>query len=142
MGFAAVKTILRTAVLYFQNMTLSERKKILLAEDDSSMRRFVEIILQQAGFEVVTAEDGLQAMQIALENNLDAVVADAIMPHLSGYDLCRMLRGNDEKRNVPLVILSGLAQENPDKPDCLADAYLFKDANLKENLISTLEKLI
>jgi CheY-like chemotaxis protein len=64
------------------------------------------------------------------------------MPHLSGYDLCRMLRGNDEKRNVPLVILSGLAQENPDKPDCLADAYLFKDANLKENLISTLEKLI
>ena len=123
-------------------MTKAGKKNILLAEDDSSMRRFVEIILQQAGYEVATAEDGLQAMQIARENNFDAVVADAIMPHLSGYDLCRMLRGNDGRKHVPLVILSGLAQEEADKSDCLADVYLVKDTNLKENLISTLEKLI
>jgi DNA-binding response OmpR family regulator len=123
-------------------MILSEKKKILLAEDDSSMRRFVEIILQQAGYEVLAAEDGLQAMQMALENNINAVVADAVMPHLSGYDLCRMLRGNTEKQSVPLVILSGLVQENSDVSDCLADAYLIKDTNLKENLISTLQKII
>jgi len=122
-------------------MTQSKKKKILLAEDDSSMRRFVEIILRQAGYEVLTAEDGLQAMQIALENNLDAVVADAIMPHLSGYDLCRMMRGNDEKKNIPLVILSGLARENAAESDCLADVYLVKDANLKEKLISALQGL-
>jgi DNA-binding response OmpR family regulator len=123
-------------------MTQSKKKKILLAEDDSSMRRFVEIILRQAGYEVLTAEDGLQAMQIALENNLDAVVADAIMPHLSGYDLCRMMRGNDEKKDIPLVILSGLAQENATVSDCLADLYLVKDANLKEKLTSALRSLL
>lgn len=120
-------------------MATSEKKNILLAEDDSSMRRFVEIILQQAGYKVLTAEDGLQAMQVALENNIDAVVADAIMPHLSGYDLCRMMRGNDGKKDVPLIILSGLAQENQTESDCLADVYLVKDANLKEKLISTLQ---
>jgi len=123
-------------------MTSSEKKKVLLAEDDASMRRFVEIILRQAGYEVLTAEDGLQAMQIALENKINAVVADAIMPHLSGYDLCRMLRGNAEKQDLPFVILSGLVQENTAESDCLADAYLIKDSNLKENLISTLERII
>ena len=123
-------------------MTSSEKKKILLAEDDASMRRFVEIILRQAGYEVLPAEDGLQAMQVALENKVNAVVADAIMPHLSGYDLCRMLRGNVENKDIPFIILSGLVQEKPDDSDCLADDYLAKDANLKENLISTLENLI
>ena len=123
-------------------MTQSKKKKILLAEDDSSMRRFVEIILRQAGYEVLTAEDGLQAMEIAMENNIDAVVADAIMPHLSGYDLCRMMRGNNEKKDIPLIILSGLIQENAAESDCLADVYLVKDANLKEKLTSALHSLL
>jgi DNA-binding response OmpR family regulator len=121
-------------------MTSSMKKKILLAEDDDSMRRFLEIILQKADFEVVAAEDGLSAMQIALENDFDAVVADAIMPHMTGYDLCRMLRNNADKKNVPLIILSGL--ENNAETECLADAYLLKGANLKEELLETLSKLL
>ena len=61
------------------------------------MRRFVEVTLQQANYNVLVAEDGLDAMRLALENHIDAVVADAIMPNMSGYDLCRMLKGNPEK---------------------------------------------
>ena len=80
------------------------------------MRRFIEITLQQAGYEVLAAEDGLEATSIALENEIDVVIADAIMPNLSGYDLCRMLQRNPEKSHIPLVILSGLEPENPDKP--------------------------
>ena len=75
-------------------MTETTKKTVLLAEDDNSMRRFIEIILQQAGYEVLAAEDGLEATKIALENDVDVVIADAIMPNLTGYDLCRMLRGN------------------------------------------------
>lgn len=121
-------------------MSKVKKKKILLAEDDDSMRRFVEIILKKAGYEVLTAEDGLVAMQIALETKINAVVADAIMPNLSGYDLCRMLRGNAEMKELPLIILSGLAENNSD--NLLADAFLLKDTNLKENLLSTLENLL
>ncbi len=128
--------------IYAKSMVESKKKRILLAEDDASMRRFVEIILQQGGYEVLTAEDGLIAMQIALAENIEAVVADAIMPHLSGYDLCRMLRGNDDKKHVPLVILSGLTTENSDEPDCIADAFLVKDPKLKEKLTATLQKLL
>lgn len=113
-----------------------EKKKVLLAEDDSSMRRFIEITLQKAGFEVLAAEDGLTAMQIALETEIDVVVADAIMPNMSGYDLCRMLRD----RKIPCIILSGL--EENDSSDELADAFLTKDTNLKDELLTALQRLL
>ena len=121
-------------------MVESQKKRILLAEDDDSMRRFIEVILKRENYEVLTAEDGLTAMQTALETEIDAVVADAIMPNFSGYDLCRMLRGNPEKRHIPLIILSGLAENNPN--DNLADAFLLKDTNLKEQLTNALKKLL
>jgi DNA-binding response OmpR family regulator len=117
-------------------MTMLEKKKVLLAEDDASMRRFIEITLQKAGFEVLTAEDGLAAMQLALETEIDVVVADAIMPNMSGYDLCRMIRD----RKIPCIILSGLSENNSDNN--LADVFLTKDTNLKEQLLSALQKLL
>lgn len=123
-------------------MNKSQKKRILLAEDDDSMRRFVEVILKKAGYEVLAAEDGLAAMQIAVETEIDAVVADAIMPNLSGYDLCRMLRGNDEKKKMPCIILSGMENEYNDETKKIADAFLIKDTNLKENLTLTLESLL
>ena len=62
------------------------------------MRRLLEVILKKAGYEVISTEDGLQAMKHALENTIDAVVADAIMPGLTGYDLCRMLKNKSRKK--------------------------------------------
>ena len=121
-------------------MTLLKNKKILLAEDDVSMRRFVEIILQKAGYEVLTAEDGLAAMQIAVSNEIDALVADAIMPNMSGYDLCRILSAQSSKKKIHCIILSGLAENNSDND--LADVFLVKDTNLKEQLLAALEKVL
>lgn len=119
------------------------KKRVLLAEDDYSMRRFIEITLQQAGYEVLAAEDGLEATRIALENEIDVVIADAIMPNLSGYDLCRMLRANPEKSHIPLVILSGLEPAGPDKPaEHIADIFLTKGTDLKETLLSGLTSLL
>lgn len=121
-------------------MKVSVAKKILLAEDDDSMRRLIEIILQKAGYEVKTAEDGLEAVKIAFENEVDAVVADALMPNLTGYDLCRILR---EKNNTPIIILSGFDQaDSPDAQQCLADVFLTKGTRLKEELLEALENLI
>ena len=117
-------------------MTMLEKKTVLLAEDDASIRRFIEITLQNAGFEVLTAEDGLAAMQIAFETKIDALVADAIMPQMSGYDLCRALRS----RQIPCIILSGLAEN--DSNDDLADVFLMKDTNLKDQLLSALQTLL
>jgi len=117
--------------------------KILLAEDDASMRRFLEIILQRADYEVVSAEDGLAAMKIALAEKFDAVVADAMMPNLTGHDLCRMLRQNFDYKNTPLIILSGLEQEvSASVEQNCADVYLVKGVNLKEDLTDHLARSI
>jgi len=123
-------------------MENSDKKRILLAEDDDSMRRLLEVILQKADYEVVTAEDGLKAMKLAFENNINAVVADAIMPGLTGYDLCRMLKSRDDKKDVPFVILSGLSADTNETAKCAADVFLTKNPKLKEELIETLKNLL
>ena len=121
----------------------SARQRILLVEDDLSMRRFIEITLNRADYEVVSAEDGLAAMKIALAENFDAVVTDAVMPNLTGHDLCRILRQNPNYKETSLVILSGLEKDiaTNSENDC-ADVYLLKDANLKEELTRNLGKLL
>ena len=119
------------------------KKKILLAEDDDSMRRFIEVILQKADYDVITTKDGLAAMKAALENEIEAVIADAVMPNMTGYDLCRMLRQNPDKKHIPFIILSGLDQkETAKKENCLADAYLMKEKNMKAEIIKTLSNLL
>lgn len=126
-----------------KNENNTSMKKILLAEDDNSMRRFLEVILQKSDYNVTTAKDGLEAMQIALENNFDAIVADAMMPNMSGYDLCRMMRQNDGKKEIPFIILSGFERgEVEDDGGCSADAYLMKGSNIKEMLADTLKKFL
>ena len=118
-------------------------KKILLAEDDDSMRRLLEVILRKENYTVLSAADGLEAMQTAFANDIDLLVADAIMPHLSGYDLCRMIRENPAKKHIPIVILSGLDQpEKADAEDCLYDIFLIKNAQLKKNLPAVLRDLL
>lgn len=124
------------------NKNISPKRKILLAEDDASMRRFLEVTLNRAGYEVISAEDGLAAMKLSFENNFDAVITDAVMPNMSGHDLCRILRQRPELKDTPLIILSGLEQEIAENTehDC-ADTYLVKNENLKNELVESLDKL-
>lgn len=127
---------------YRQTMVNSPKKRILLAEDDASMRRFVEITLRKADYEVTTAEDGLAAMTLIRKNDFDLILVDAIMPNFSGFDVCRMIRADEKLSKIPIVILSGLADQSSDTSAQLANAFLIKDSNLKKNLIKTLQIMI
>ena len=115
---------------------------VLLVEDDRSARRFLEVTLQRCGYKVIVAADGLEAMKLALAWPIDAVVTDAVMPHLSGQQLARFLRNNDKLSNVPIVLLTG--QENREaasSPDDTIDAFLYKPVKVDE-LKSCLAKLL
>lgn len=117
----------------------SPPRRILVAEDNNSVRRFIEIILQRANYEVLTTLDGLEALKAASETKFDVVVADAMMPNLTGYDLFRILRQNPTYQNTPLILLSGFEQNGELE---FADAYLLKENNIKEVLIKTISTLI
>jgi DNA-binding response OmpR family regulator len=106
---------------------------VLLVEDDRSVRRYLEVTLQRSGFQVVTAEDGLEAMKLALASHFDVVVTDAVMPNLSGQELARFLRGNPKLSHLPIVLLTG--QENKEAAvtaENLIDVFLYKPVKAKE----------
>jgi DNA-binding response OmpR family regulator len=106
---------------------------VLLVEDDRSVRRYLEVTLQRSGFRVVTAEDGLQAMKLALSAQFDVVVTDAVMPNLSGQELARFLRSNQKLSHLPIVLLTG--QENKEAAvtaENLIDVFLYKPVKAKE----------
>lgn len=120
----------------------SSQPCVLLVEDDRSVRRYLEVMLQRSGYKVITAGDGLEAMKLALASDIDAVVTDAIMPHLSGQQLARFLRGNPRCSHVPIVLLTGQDnKEAANAPNDLIDAFLFKPVKAKE-LTNCLTKLL
>jgi CheY-like chemotaxis protein len=129
--------------MFNENPEIKNRGKILIAEDDDAMRRFLAVILKRENYEIFSAKDGLEALEIALNNEIDVVITDAVMPNMTGYDLCRMLRQNPDRKHVPLILLSGFNQDDQaDSGKHLADFYLMKENNLKEDLIKALEKIL
>jgi DNA-binding response OmpR family regulator len=105
----------------------------LLVEDDRSIRRYLEVILQRAGYSVIAAADGLEAMKAALASSIDAVVTDAIMPHLNGYELCRFLRRHPKLSRLPVILLSGLDRADSSQgEEDRADVYLAKPVRPEE----------
>jgi CheY-like chemotaxis protein len=111
------------------------------------MRNFLSLTLKRAGFEVTAVEDGLIAFEAAMANEFDAVVADDVMPNMTGHDLCRMLRGNEKTAEIPCIILSGRefafdCGSDGDGEKQLANAHLLKTVNLKDELVSVLTELL
>ncbi|MBV9927703.1 MAG: response regulator [Acidobacteria bacterium] len=106
------------------------RPKVLLAEDDRALRRYLEVVLRRAGYEVLSAADGLEAMKALLTNAVDAVVTDAVMPHLSGHELCRFLREHPQLKGIPVVLLSG--ETSAQHEGAGADLYLSKPVSVEE----------
>jgi CheY-like chemotaxis protein len=81
-------------------------KKILVADDEAHIRQVVSMKLSNAGFEVVTAVDGEEALELCLAETPDLVITDYQMPYLTGLELCERLRRDDRTRDVPVLMLT------------------------------------
>jgi CheY-like chemotaxis protein len=118
--------------------TPGEGRCVLLAEDDAALRRYLEVVLQRAGYEVVPAGDGLEAMKFLLNGTVDVVITDAVMPNLSGYELCRFVRGSQQLSHLPIILLSGLDPKNGESEQ--ANAFLSKPIT-PEKLLECLRQI-
>jgi chemosensory pili system protein ChpA (sensor histidine kinase/response regulator) len=83
-----------------------ERRRILLVDDSVSIRKFVGQMLEKAGFDVLTAVDGQDAIQQLTEQRVDAVITDLEMPRMNGYALIEDLRRRSATRDVPVIVLT------------------------------------
>lgn len=119
-----------------------EEKIILLAEDDGALRRYLEITLQRYGFKVVTARDGKEAMSKLASFSFCAIVTDGMMPQMTGHELCRHVRRNEETSKMPVIILSGMDIDEETEPPLeeKADVYLCKPVSPAE-ITQQLERL-
>jgi len=117
------------------------RTRVLLAEDDRALRRFLEVVLERAGYKVIPAADGLEAMKLALSTQIDIVVTDAMMPNLSGHEFCRFLRNSQTLSHLPVILLSALERKEPHQNVEQVDAFLSKPVSA-ETLVECIEKLL
>ncbi|MFN8472475.1 MAG: response regulator transcription factor [Anaerolineae bacterium] len=110
---------------------MESRGKVLVVDDDGRLVDALTLYLEHAGFEVRTAADGLQALEVFARYAPDIVVLDIMMPVLNGWDTCRRLR---EISPVPIIMLTARGQEN-DRIMGLqlgADDYVSKPFSLRE----------
>ena len=81
-------------------------KKILVADDESHILHVVSLKLRNAGFDVVTARDGQEALELAHQEKPDLVITDYHMPQLSGLELCKRLKEDPETAGIPAIMLT------------------------------------
>jgi CheY-like chemotaxis protein len=85
--------------------------KILVAEDEKDIRELVSFTLRHAGYDVWTANDGIEAIKVAQEVFPDLILMDVRMPRMTGYEACQILKQMDTLKDIPIVFLSAKGQE-------------------------------
>ena len=103
-----------------------DRMKILVVDDESRMRKLVSDFLTRKGYEVIEAADGIEAVDIFMENkDIALIILDVMMPGMDGWEVCREIR-KDSK--VPIIMLTAKGEENDELHgvECGADEYISK----------------
>ncbi len=108
-----------------------DKQRILVVDDDHEIVRAIAINLEREGFEVLCAYDGLQALDLAMNNEIQLIIIDVMMPKMDGLSAVLKIR---EKRNLPIIVLSAKSEDS-DKILGLsmgADDYVTKPFNPME----------
>ena len=82
------------------------RKKILLVDDSSTILMMEKFILRNDPYILVTASNGEEAVQKALSEKPDLILLDVVMPRMSGFEACRLIRDNEASKNVPIIMVT------------------------------------
>jgi twitching motility two-component system response regulator PilG len=80
--------------------------KVLIIDDSNTIRRSAELFLRQAGYEVILAEDGFDALSKISDHQPSIIFVDVMMPRLDGYQTCALIKQNPAYRSTPVIMLS------------------------------------
>lgn len=109
--------------------------KVLLLEDEESIRGFVRVILKRQGFEIVEAATGEEALRIAEQNSdFSLAVLDVMLPGISGFDVCRTLREQNPRLGIIMLTAKSQEQDKVEGLGCGADDYIAKPFGTAELL--------
>lgn len=118
--------------------------KIMLVEDDNNLREIYQARLIAEGYETVAAKDGEEALAMAVKEKPDLIIADVMMPKISGFDMLDILRSTPETKNTKVVMMTALSEaEDRQRADKLgADRYLVKSQVTLEDVARTAREVL
>ncbi|MCX5864946.1 MAG: response regulator [Deltaproteobacteria bacterium] len=104
------------------------RETILVVEDDENIQQLVGYNLAKAGFHVLYADNGEQALNVIKRERPELIVLDLMLPGLSGFEICKLVRKDPKTKNLPIVMLTAKSEENDMAAglDLGADDYITK----------------
>ena len=107
---------------------MSEKKRILIVEDETELIKAIEIRLKQADYEVLFAYDGQEGLDKAKKEKPDLIILDLMLPKMDGHKVCGLLKKDTRFAKIPIIVLTAKAQESDEKLsfEVGADAYIAK----------------
>ena len=118
--------------------------KIMLVEDDNNLREIYEARLLAEGYEIISAKDGEEALALAVKERPDLIIADVMMPKVSGFDMLDILRSTPETRDTKVIMMTALSQaEDKARAEKLgADRYLVKSQVTLEDVTKVAREVL
>ena len=121
-------------------------KRILIVDDDLDTIGFLKIFLRQQGYQIFTAQDGHEALELLQTQSVDLILTDVAMPHLNGYELCQRIKNAPDPRLVltPIILMSGRTLDSDIRyaKSLGADDYLPKPLDVDDLLAVVQGKLL
>ena len=118
--------------------------KIMLVEDDKSLREIYSIRLVAEGYDVVSAGDGEEALAMAVQQKPDLIVSDVMMPKISGFDMLDILRSTPETKDIKVIMMTALSSDDQrQRGESLgADKYLVKSQVGIEDVVNAVKEVL
>jgi DNA-binding response OmpR family regulator len=118
--------------------------KVMLVEDDNNLREIYEARLLAEGYEIVSAQDGEEALALAVKEKPDLIIADIMMPKISGFDMLDILRSTPETKYTKVIMMTALSQaEDKARATKLgADRYLVKSQVTLEDVARVAKEVL
>ena len=127
---------------------MSEKKRILVVDDEPDFASIVQGNLEKEGFEVDVAYNGVEGLEKVQPNAPDAIILDVMMPEKDGYRLCKELKRDPQYADIPVILLTAVASHvtttrysHADGMSTEADDFIEKPASL-EKILKSLNRLL
>ena len=118
-------------------------KKILIIDDEPDILRAAKVRLMSFGYEVITARDGSDIVNLVQKNMPDLILLDLRLPHMDGDKICVILKADDKLKTIPVIIFTASSDPTTSKKvkDSGAEGYLIKPFDT-EDLLQTIKKFL
>lgn len=118
-------------------------KKILLAEDEPLILKFVSFRLESLGFKILKAKDGGEALKLVEQEMPDLILLDILMPVMDGYEICKRVKANEKTKHIPVILFtaSDPSVVTTKAKEVGASDFIIKPFN-PDNLLAKIQKFI